>query len=100
MLKTRIVIAFSSLLVFALFTQCNQMQEYADESTLEFGTQGVGGGGLSASGQLKIQNAFQNTVWTTLRSSNANFSCTGCHKKGGLGGRIPHSDDSVQIIEK
>ena len=97
MLKTRIIIAITSLAIFGLFTQCNQMEEYAADSKLEFGTQGVSGGSISASGKAKIKNAFQNTVWTTLRTSDGNFSCTGCHSKGGLGGRIPHSDSDVDV---
>lgn len=105
MLRMRIVVAVSSLFIFGLFTQCNTMEDYSQESQLEFGAGRspdgggsiTGGGTVSVAGQQRIQNAFQNTVWTTLRTSDGNFSCTGCHSRGGLGGRIPHSDSDIQV---
>ncbi|MEE2671197.1 MAG: hypothetical protein VYA54_05775 [Bdellovibrionota bacterium] len=97
LVKVRILVLVSSVLIFGLFTQCNKMEEMASESTLEFGGANsvVGGGNQSASQKEAIKNGFSNTVHTVLR--NADYSCVGCHVKGGIGGQYPHADKDPEV---
>lgn len=97
LVKVRILVLVSSVLIFGLFTQCNKMEEMASESTLEFGGANsvVGGGNQSASQKEAIKNGFSNTVHTVLR--NSDYSCVGCHVKGGIGGQYPHADKDPEV---